>query len=121
MYAAILDVSAGTTFYFIEPNSEKYIYGHDIPKKYVVSKSIYNSLLFELSEDFEELKKEYIKNDLGAWTTAALQLDQTGKLSIDYGYEEILNIGLYGIQRIEVWEYETFGFLPENKKTRKLC
>ncbi|MEW6977556.1 TIGR01741 family protein [Bacillus sp. A015] len=120
MYAEILDDSAGITFYFTEPNSEELIFGHDISKKYEVSKSIYNSLLFELSEIFEELKKEYTKNGLGAWTTATIELEKSGKFSIDYGYEDILNIGLYGIQRIEVWEYETFGLLPENEKNKEI-
>ncbi|WP_144678749.1 immunity protein YezG family protein [Bacillus altitudinis] len=119
MYAEILDDSAGITFCFNETNSEEYVYGHEIPLKYNVSKSTYIHLLYELSKTFEELKKAYIQNDLGAWTTATLQLDKTGKFSIDYGYEDILSIGLYGIQRRAVWEYKTFGFLPEDEKDKE--
>ncbi|MCK6162454.1 MULTISPECIES: immunity protein YezG family protein [Bacillus] len=119
MYAEILDDSAGITFYFTEPNNEECVYGHDIPERYRVSDSTYDHLLVELSEVFEDLKKEYIKNGLGAWTTATLQLEKSGKFSIEYGYEDILNIGLYGIQRIEVWEYETFGILPEDEEDKE--
>ncbi|MCM2988281.1 antitoxin YezG family protein [Bacillus safensis] len=120
MYAEILDDSAGINFYFTEPNNEERVYGHDIPDRYSVSDSVYDHLLVELSEALEELKKEYIKNSLGAWTTATLELERSGKFSIDYGYEDILNIGLYGIQRIEVWEYKTFGILPENEKNKEI-
>lgn len=120
MYAEILDDSAGITFYFTEPNNDERIYGHHIPERYSVNNSIYNHLLVELSEVFEELKREHIKNDLGAWTTATLELEKSGKFSIDYGYEDILNIGLYGIQRRAVWEYETFGILPENEKNKEI-
>ena len=119
MYAEILDDSAEIVFYFNEQNEKEYVNGHQIPHKYNVSKSTYIHLLYELSEIFEELKKTYIQNDLGAWTTATLQLDKTGKFSIDYGYEDILSIGLYGIQRRAVWEYKTFGFLPEDEKDKE--
>ncbi|MGT4652519.1 immunity protein YezG family protein, partial [Bacillus cereus] len=51
--------------------------------------------------------------------TATLQLDKTGNFSIDYGYEDILSIGLYGIQRRTVWEYKTFGILPEDEKDKE--
>ncbi|MGE6632173.1 immunity protein YezG family protein [Bacillus sp. NPDC077027] len=120
MYAEILDDSAGITFCFNETNSEERVYGDDIPERYRVSDSVYDHLLVELCEAFEELKNEYIKNDLGAWTTATVQLEKSGKFAIDYGYEDILNIGLYGIQRIEVWEYETFGILPKNEKNKEI-
>ncbi|KJF45744.1 immunity protein YezG family protein [Bacillus altitudinis] len=119
MYAEILDDSAGINFYFTETNNEERIYGHHIPERYSVSDYVYDHLLVELSEDFEELKKEYIKNGLGTWTTATLELERSGRFSIDYGYEDILNTGLYGIQRREVWEYKTFGILPEDEEDKE--
>ncbi|MDR0125747.1 immunity protein YezG family protein [Bacillus zhangzhouensis] len=119
MYAEILDDSAGITFYFTEPNNEECVYGDDIPERYKVSNSIYNHLLVELCEAFEELKNEYIKNDLGAWTTATLQLEKSGKFSIEYGYEDVYSLGIDNIQRVEVWEYETFGFLPDDEDDKE--
>lgn len=119
VYAEILDDSAGITFYFTESNSEEYIYGHDIPERYRVSNSIYNHLLVELSDKFRELKKEYIKYDLGVWTTATLQLESSGKFSIEYGYDDVYSLGIDNVQRIAVWEYETFGFLPEDEEDKE--
>ncbi|MBG9912801.1 hypothetical protein ABD83_15445 [Bacillus xiamenensis] len=119
MYAEILDDSAGINFYFTEPNNKERIYGHDIPERYSVSDSVYDHLLVELSEALEELKKEYIKNSLGAWTTATLELERSGKFSIDYGYEDVYSLGIDHIQRRAVWKYETFGFLPEDEEDKE--
>ncbi|EDW23344.1 DUF600 family protein [Bacillus pumilus] len=119
MYAEILDDSAEIVFYFNEQNEKEYVNGHQIPHKYNVSKSTYIHLLYELSEIFEELKKTYIQNDLGAWTTATLQLDVSGKFTIDFGYEDVYSLGIDNVQRIAVWEYENFGFLPDDEEDKE--
>ncbi|UDF18266.1 antitoxin YezG family protein [Bacillus pumilus] len=119
MYAEILDDSAEIVFYFNEQNEKEYVNGHQIPHKYNVSKSTYIHLLYELSEIFEELKKTYIQNDLGAWTTATLQLDDSGKFTIDFGYEDVYSLGIDNVQRIAVWEYENFGFLPDDEEDKE--
>lgn len=82
-----------------------------IPHKYI-------HLLYELSKVFEGLKKAYIQNDLGAWTTATLQLDDSWKFTIEYEYEDVY-LGIDNVQRIAVWEYETFGFLPEDEEDKE--
>ncbi|MCY7707389.1 MULTISPECIES: immunity protein YezG family protein [Bacillus] len=119
MYAEILDDSAEIVFYFKEQNGNEYVNGHQIPHKYSVSKSTYIHLLYELSEIFEALKKAYIQNDLGAWTTATLQLDYKEKFSIEYGYDDVYSLGIDNVQRIAVWEYETFGFLPDDEEDKE--
>ncbi|MEK5007678.1 TIGR01741 family protein [Bacillus sp. FSL K6-3312] len=119
MYAEILDDSAEIVFYFNEQNEKEYVYGHQIPHKYNVSKSTYIHLLYELSEIFEELKKTYIQNGLGAWTTATLQLDVSRKFTIDFGYEDVYSLGIDNVQRIAVWEYENFGFLPDDEEDKE--
>ncbi|MCM2988290.1 antitoxin YezG family protein [Bacillus safensis] len=117
-YAEIVDDSLEAIFYFNTPD-ENLIYGHKIPKKYNVSELIYDELLVDLLHTFKDLKEEYIKNNLGAWTTATLALEKSGKFSIDYGYEDIYSIGLNGVQRKAVWKYETFGFLPEDEEDKE--
>ncbi|MFS2248605.1 immunity protein YezG family protein [Bacillus sp. A31] len=82
-----------------------------IPHKYI-------HLLYELSKVFEGLKKAYIQNDLGAWATATLQLDDSWKFTIEYEYEDVY-LGIDNVQRIAVWEYETFGFLPEDEEDKE--
>ncbi|WP_111292756.1 immunity protein YezG family protein [Bacillus safensis] len=117
-YAEIVDDSLEAIFYF-NTADENLIYGHKIPKKYNVSELIYDELLVDLLHTFKDLKEEYIKNNLGAWTTATLALEKSGKFSIDYGYEDIYSIGLNGVQRKAVWKYETFGFLPEDEEDKE--
>ncbi|APT49680.1 MULTISPECIES: TIGR01741 family protein [Bacillus] len=119
MYAEIVDDSSEVNFYFCNPGSEELIYGHNIPEKYSVSNSIYKELLLKLLHSFEDLKKEYVKSGFGDWSTAILKMEQPGKLSIEYGYEDIYSLGIDGDQRIAVWEYETFGFLPDDEEDKE--
>ncbi|MGD6974587.1 immunity protein YezG family protein [Bacillus altitudinis] len=120
LYAEIVDDSSEITFYFCTLDDEELVYGHKIPKKYNLSESIYDDFLISLYDSFERLKEEYIKNDLGVWTTATLQLDHTGKFSIEYGYDDIYSLGIDNVQRIAVWEYETFGFLPDDEEDKEV-
>ncbi|KMY19568.1 immunity protein YezG family protein [Bacillus pumilus] len=119
MYAEIVDDSSEVNFYFCNPDSEELIYGHNIPGKYSVSNSIYKKLLLKLLHSLENLKKEYIKNGFGDWSTAIIKMEQPGKFSIEYGYKDIYSLGIDGDQRIAVWEYETFGFLPEDEEDKE--
>ncbi|RST64205.1 DUF600 family protein [Bacillus pumilus] len=119
MYAEIVDDSSEVNFYFCNPDSEELIYGHNIPEKYSVSNSIYKKLLLKLLHSLENLKKEYIKDGFGDWSTAIIKMEQPGKFSIEYGYEDIYSLGIDGDQRIAVWEYEKFGFLPDDEEDKE--
>ncbi|WP_342500863.1 immunity protein YezG family protein [Bacillus sp. FSL K6-4563] len=119
MYAEIVDDSSEVNFYFCNSDSEELIYGHNIPEKYSVSNSIYKKLLLKLLHSLENLKKEYIKNGFGDWSTAIIKMEQPGKFFIEYGYKDIYSLGIDGDQRIAVWEYETFGFLPEDEEDKE--
>ncbi|WP_123796462.1 immunity protein YezG family protein, partial [Bacillus altitudinis] len=37
----------------------------------------------------------------------------------DFGYEDVYSLGIDNVQRIAVWEYETFGFLPEDEEDKE--
>lgn len=48
-----------------------------------------------------------------------MHIDEVLKLepSLIYNeYEEVYSLGIDNIQRVEVWEYKTFGSLPKNEK-----
>ncbi|MCM2988257.1 antitoxin YezG family protein [Bacillus safensis] len=119
MYAEIIDDSSEVNFYFCNPGNEELIYGHDISEMYSVSNSIYKELLLKLLHSFEDLKKKYVNSGFEEWSTAILKMEQQGKFSIEYGYENIYSIGINGDQRIAVWEYETFGFLPDDEEDKE--
>ncbi|MED4648445.1 antitoxin YezG family protein [Bacillus inaquosorum] len=118
LYAEILDDSSEVYFFFNTPQSEEYIYSHDIPKQFDVSKKIYVSLLIELQELFEELREEFKANNQDTWTNLTLKLENTGKFSIDYDYTDVIASDLNGTQRQVIWEYKNLGILPEDKKEK---
>ncbi|WP_111292593.1 immunity protein YezG family protein [Bacillus safensis] len=119
MYAEIVDDSSEVVFYFCNSDDGELIFGHKIPQKFNISKSVYKELLLNMLHSFEKLKEDYIKNGLGAWTTATLQLEKSGKLLIDYGHEDIYYLGLNGVQRRAVWKFETFGILPDEEEDKE--
>lgn len=59
LYAEILDDSADIYFYFTTPSNSGYLFSHYIPEHFDVSEEIYDQLLIELQELFEELKEEF--------------------------------------------------------------
>ncbi|XLG13299.1 putative antitoxin YezG [Bacillus velezensis] len=62
LYAEILDDSSEVFFYFNPPQSEDYIYSHNIPEHFHVSEDIYDELLLQLHDSFEELRDEFKEN-----------------------------------------------------------
>lgn len=56
------------TFSLIQKNSEEFIYSHDIPEYYQVSAQIYDNLLINLQDLFDELRDEWKANNSEMWT-----------------------------------------------------
>lgn len=63
LYSEILDDSREVYFFFNTKNSEEFIYSHDIPAHYQVSEQIYDDLLIELQDLFDELRDEWKANN----------------------------------------------------------
>ncbi|AIU76176.1 MULTISPECIES: antitoxin YezG family protein [Bacillus] len=119
LYAEILDDSREVYFFFNTKNSEEFIYSHDIPEHYQVSEQIYDDLLIELQDLFDELRNEWKANNSDVWTNLTLKLEHTGKFSIDYNYDDVIASELNGTQRQIVWEYKHLGLAPTGKKNRE--
>lgn len=119
LHAVILNDSSNVYFYFNNLEKDTFIYSHDIPQKYGVSEKIYDDLLLELQEKFEELRKIFIDNGQEAWTNLTLILKYPGKLKIHYDYEDIIASTVTPTQRQMIFEYRYLGFLPEKEKNRQ--
>ncbi|WP_259425108.1 antitoxin YezG family protein [Bacillus velezensis] len=119
LYTEILDDSADIYFYFTTPNNSDYLFSHYIPEYFDVSEEIYDQLLIELQELFEELKEEFKLGNQDIWTNLTLKLENTGKFSIDYNYDDVLSSELADLQRRDVWEYQNLGILPADEEDRK--
>ncbi|AMQ73157.1 antitoxin YezG family protein [Bacillus sp. B38] len=119
LYAEVLDDSTMVLFHFRTPANNQIIYSQDIPSHYNVSKDIFNTLLRELRELFEELKTEHRNNNDDVWTNLTLTLDRRGELQLDYNYDDILASELDGYERIAIWEYKNLGILPEDEDDKE--
>ncbi|MBD0408796.1 antitoxin YezG family protein [Bacillus sp. 1021] len=119
LYAEILDDSADIYFYFTTLNNSDYLFSHYIPEHFEVSEEIYDQLLIELQELFEELKAEFKLGNQDIWTNLTLKLENTGKFSIDYNYDDVLSSQLDDLQRRDVWKYQNLGILPADEEDRK--
>lgn len=119
LYAEILDDSANIYFYFTTPNSSDYLFSHYIPEHFDVGEEIYDQLLIELQELFEELKEEFKLGNQDIWTNLTLKLENTGKFSIDYNYEDVLLSELDDLQRRDVWKYQNLGILPKDEDDKE--
>ncbi|MCM2985037.1 antitoxin YezG family protein [Bacillus safensis] len=118
LYSEVLNDSSEVAFYFCT-DKEKYFYGHNIPDDFQVSERVYVNILIRMQELFIQLREEFIKHNEQVWTTATLELEHTGKLSIEFGYDDVLNSGLNGSQRKAIWAYENLGIYPKRKSVRE--
>ncbi|WP_072177342.1 immunity protein YezG family protein [Bacillus amyloliquefaciens] len=119
LYAEILDDSADIYFYFTTPNNSDYLFSHYIPEHFDVSEEIYDQLLIELQELFEELIEEFKLGNQDIWTNLTLKLENTGKFSIDYNDDNVLSSELDDLQRRDVWKYQNLGILPEDENDKE--
>ncbi|ASS70223.1 antitoxin YezG family protein [Bacillus atrophaeus] len=119
LYAEILDGSREVYFFFQTPENDEYIYSHDIPEQFQVSKKIYTELLIDLQELFKQLHNEFKENNPEAWTNLTLNLESNGTFSIDYDYEDVIESTLDEYQRQMIWEYNNLGIFPEDEEDKE--
>ncbi|OLO17337.1 hypothetical protein BKP29_0221825, partial [Bacillus licheniformis] len=97
------------------PQNKDYIYSHNIPEHFNVSEDIYDELLFELHDLFEDLQNEFKQNNSEVWTNLTLTLERNGKFSMDYNYDDVIKSDLNGSQRQIIWEYKNLGIFPNDE------
>lgn len=73
-------------------------------------------MLIELQDLFDELRDEWKANNSDVWTNLTLKLDYTGKFSIDYDYENVIESTLDDYQRQMIWEYTNLVISPMDKE-----
>ncbi|WP_367069622.1 antitoxin YezG family protein [Bacillus velezensis] len=119
LYAEILDGSREVYFFFQTPEKDEYIYSHDIPEQFQVSKKIYTELLIDLQELFKQLHNEFKENNPEAWTNLTLNLESSGTFSIDYDYEDVIESDLDEYERQMIWEFNNLGIFPEDEEDKE--
>ncbi|EOD3953114.1 TIGR01741 family protein, partial [Staphylococcus aureus] len=67
---AYIDVGSGEVFYnYTEPRSEELFYYTSVIKKYNILKSSFMDSVYELHDQFEELREVFIEEGLEPWTS----------------------------------------------------
>lgn len=61
--------------------------------------------LFDL---FSDLRRQHIAADMGAWSQATFTIDATGKFSIDFGFDDVSDLG-QGPERRQRWMAQHLG------------
>ncbi|HCF2456960.1 TPA: DUF600 family protein [Pseudomonas aeruginosa] len=91
--AEMLDDVSGTEIFYQAENGEIY--------------HIYDNI-DELDELLFKLRKVFAGTGNEPWSSVTLTVDQDGKFSLEYGYEDVSDIGLAG-ERRDKWLAEHFG------------
>lgn len=90
-------------FFYYYPKSEiKPIYSLDIVDLFNIDEDEYDELEDNLYNCFSTLWEEFKEQGQEQWTNLTFILDHTGKMKINYGYEDISEIS--PIEKQDKWE-----------------
>lgn len=107
LYAEIREGDSQVYFYYYPVNHKQPVYSLDIMDIFNLDKSFYKKLKKELYACFEELWNEFKVQNQEQWTHLTYILNSTGKMKLNYGYEDISELS--AIEKQEKWEAEYLG------------
>lgn len=88
LYAEIREGYRKVFFYYYTNNN--HVYSLDIPDLFQIDEDSFESLEGDLYNCFSALWNEFKSQDVQEpWTSLTFILDNSGKMNIDYGYEDI--------------------------------
>ncbi|MGY0691945.1 immunity protein YezG family protein [Virgibacillus sp. FSP13] len=90
-------------YYFPEAGGEP-VYSLDIPDLFNVDEDEFEDLEDNLYNCFSSLRKEFKEQEQEEWTNLTFTLDNTGKMNIDYSYDDVSQMD--PIEKQEKWEAE---------------
>jgi uncharacterized protein (TIGR01741 family) len=104
LYSEIRDGYSRVFFYYYPQGTVSPTYSLDITDKFQINKTQFNKLEDELYDCFSELFEEFKIQEQEPWTSLTYSLDNTGKMNINYRYEDISQIS--SVEKREKWEAE---------------
>lgn len=107
LYSEIREGFSQVYFYYYPKLEDKPIYSLDIVDIYDIDKRNYKNLKQRLYDYFERLWEEFETQGQEPWTHLTFILDSTGKMKIEYGYEDISQIS--PVEKQEKWESKYLG------------
>ncbi|WP_404349601.1 antitoxin YezG family protein [Sutcliffiella horikoshii] len=105
LYAEVREGFSQVFFYYYPINHKQQpVYSLNIVDSFNVEKSSHKKLKQELYECFEDLWNEFKIQDQEQWTSLTYLLDNTGRMKLNYGYDDISEIS--PDEKQEKWEAE---------------
>lgn len=104
LYAEVREGFSQVYFYYYPVNQEQPVYSLDIIDVFDVDQSLHRKLKRELSVYFKELWYEFKIQDQEQWTSLTYILDKTGRIKLNYGYDDISEIS--PDEKQDKWEAE---------------
>lgn len=107
LYAEYRDGYKKVFFYYYPESGVKPVYSLDITDLFSINEDEFDELENKLYQCFSELWEEFKEQEQELWTNLTFILDNTGKMKINYGYEDISQLS--PVDKQEKWEAEYLG------------
>ncbi len=119
---AYIDEECGEVFYnYTEPRSDELFYYTSVIKKYNLLKSSFMDSVYELHDQFEELREVFIEEGLEPWTSCEFDFTSEGKLKVSFDYIDWINTEFDGFSRkIIICTKNLVFYQKRNMKWRRL-
>lgn len=107
LYAELGDRYRQIIFYYYPKKSDSPIYSLDITDKFNINEKQFDERETRLYNCFSELRKEFQRQGQEPWTNLTFILDCTGKMKIDYAYDNTSQIS--SVEKQDKWEAKYLG------------
>ncbi|HHZ8270604.1 TPA: TIGR01741 family protein [Staphylococcus aureus] len=113
---AYIDEECGEVFYnYTEPSSDELFYYTSVIKKYNLLKSSFMDSVYELHDQFEELREIFKEEGLEPWTSCEFDFTSEDKLNVSFDYIDWTKLEFGQIAKENYYMYIKFGILPETE------
>lgn len=104
LYAEFREGYKKVFFYYYPETEGEPVYSLDITDLFNVDEDEFDVLENELYNCFSRLREEFKEQEQEQWTNLTFMLDNTGKMNINYGYEDISERS--PVEKQDKWEAE---------------
>ncbi len=102
LYAEIREGYKKVYFYYYPESGGSPVYSLDIVELFNMVEDEYDGLENELYQNVSRLNEEFLEQGQKKWTNLTFILENTGKMNINYGYDDLSQ--LIPVEKQEQWE-----------------
>ncbi|BBW97003.1 immunity protein YezG family protein [Geobacillus icigianus] len=104
LYAEFREGYKKIFFYYYPEKEGEPVYSLDITDLFNVDENEFDRLENELYSCFSRLREEFKEQEQESWTNLTYILDNTGRMKIHYGYDDLSEMS--PVEKQEKWENE---------------